>query len=401
MIKRKLLPVLIFAPALLLGLVGCEDVAPDVTPEENLHPYSFAPTKIETSKKKICLGVDEKTTFVTRISPVVAYDAKLIYESDNEEVATVDDEGEITGVGVGNANITIKYEKDNKVSTLIPVSVFSRYEGKSKELSDALTNMVAYQGTLDEIDTVHCYEYRDFSEYENDVQVYQSIEFTDTYESLKNAFFYVSTHEETRRVDQGDYVPSDYAWIIHTDEGFDTHVYHITSGVKRSLVVPTQSYMDKGTRIDAVKKMLGSLFKGSNELFNDAYEDVLSSKDLGVDKDYFDKQVKPFIKQGVIGTDVVGYSLSQYDFKGTADLDDYEKNGIPKGETYYFSIEISLIWNKGLVMAYDIMQSYRFMENNVERKLVWNIYYTFETENVEIPYPVESQFATVDTLFDL
>ena len=95
--KKKFLPVLLFASSLLVGLVSCDDTIPEPEPEpENLHPYSFAPASLDVSKKAITLGKGEKTNFITRISPVVAFDAKLVYSSDNEAVVTIDEEGELT-----------------------------------------------------------------------------------------------------------------------------------------------------------------------------------------------------------------------------------------------------------------------------------------------------------------
>ena len=399
--KRKLLPLVILSSGLLVGLVGCgeEPVVPP-TPEEeeeNLHPYSFAPTAIDVSKKKISLGVGEETSFITRISPVIAYDAGLVYSSDNEAVATIDAEGKITGVAVGNANITVKYDKDNRISTSIPVSVFTRIGGKSQELTDAVAAMLEVQKGLDEIDTVHMAEYRDFGVYKNGVKTYGTIEYTHTYESKSNAFFYYGWHEETMKVAGGNFEPSDGAWIINTDKGFDTHLYHISGNTKTSLVVPTQSYMDKGTRIDCVKKLLSTLFSGADELFYTAYEDVLSTEDLDEDFSNF----RNFITGGYIGDGVVGYTLIQNGVKETMDAEDEKDYHIPANTEVTLGITLHCTWKNGLVTTKEIIQRFDYVLDGEPCYLEWKIHDSFETTGFNLPYPVESEYRQVDTIFDV
>ena len=403
--KRKLFPLFLFSTSLLMGLVGCDEtpVVPEIPEEpeapevDPLHPYSFAPTSLDVSKKKISLGVGEETSFITRISPVIAYDAKLVYESDNTAVATVSEAGVIKGVAIGNANITVKYEKNHNISHVVPVSVFNRLGAKSEDLTTAVSNMLAAQGELEEIDTVHMSEYRDYYVLKDGVKVYNSIEYTNTYESKSNAFFYYGWHEDTMKVAGGNFEPSDGAWIINTDKGFDTHVYHVSGTTKTTLVVPTQSYMDTGTRIDCVQKLLSTLFRDADELFNEAYEDALSTKDLGEEFTNF----RHLVTGGYVGENVVGYSLTQNGYHETVKPEDESDYNIPAGTDTILDITLHYTWRNALMVTMEIIQSQSYDLDGSHYSVVAEIYRSFETSNVNLPYPVESEYREVENLYDL
>ncbi len=74
--------------------------------------YSIVASRTATSLAFVSptttVGVDENVTKVPTLTPAVG-GAIFTYESSNEEVATVDENGEVTGVGVGSATITAHY----------------------------------------------------------------------------------------------------------------------------------------------------------------------------------------------------------------------------------------------------------------------------------------------------
>ncbi|MBQ9299044.1 MAG: Ig domain-containing protein, partial [Clostridia bacterium] len=90
-------------------------------------PAQAAPTfVINLGSDKITLNVDEKKLIdytVTASSDVE--DKTLTFDSDNKSVVTVSSSGELTGVGVGYANVTIAHESTPKVSVVVKVEVLS------------------------------------------------------------------------------------------------------------------------------------------------------------------------------------------------------------------------------------------------------------------------------------
>ena len=95
--------------------------------------------KLNTDKKEIVANTVDK--LVATISPSNATDKSLTWSSDNEKVVTVDKNGNIKGVGFGEANITVK-TSNGKTAT---AKVYSN--PKSITLASATTKYISLYGT--------------------------------------------------------------------------------------------------------------------------------------------------------------------------------------------------------------------------------------------------------------
>lgn len=95
--------------------------------------------KLNTNKKEIVANTMDK--LVATISPSNATDKSLTWSSDNEKVVTVDKNGNIKGVGFGEANITVK-TSNGKTAT---AKVYSN--PKSITLASATTKYISLYGT--------------------------------------------------------------------------------------------------------------------------------------------------------------------------------------------------------------------------------------------------------------
>ena len=71
-----------------------------------LKKKEVAPTGITLNKSELELVVDQKEALVASVVPADATDKSVTWTSDKPEVATVDEEGKVTGVAEGEANIT-------------------------------------------------------------------------------------------------------------------------------------------------------------------------------------------------------------------------------------------------------------------------------------------------------
>ena len=394
--KNKLFPLLLMSTSLLIGLVGCnkEDVPED--PEEQVH-YSYAAKSFETSKKIMTLGVGETGSFLTRISPLVAYDARLVYSSANSEVASVDANGLITANKVGNTTIKVEYERDPKVYAEVMVTVINRLNPKSQELTNKVNDALKLQKTLPAIDNLYYREYRDYAIYCNDVMTYNSIEYSDYYQSKSDAFFSISAHEDEMKTAGGNYEPSDYAWIIHTDESFETHMYHVSGTTKTMIDVATQSYMEKGKRVDAVVKLLSSLFTKGSKLFEQGYTDVLGTKNLEEDFTTF----RSYVTEGYVGDGIIGYSLEQTGAEETMDAEDEDDYNIPYGTKVTPYIKLTSVWKDGIVVAVDYTQIFSYEIDGNQYRKEWKVYNSYATGDMDLPYPNDKEFRVVDQLYDL
>ena len=77
---------------------------------------------INLKEKELFLKIGDKVLIEYTTVPVDAKVEKLVYESDNTSVASVDENGNVSGVGEGNTKITVKTE-DGSISSSINVLV--------------------------------------------------------------------------------------------------------------------------------------------------------------------------------------------------------------------------------------------------------------------------------------
>lgn len=77
---------------------------------------------IELEAETLSLFVDESKGIPLKTTPSDAPLTELVYSSDNENVATVDTNGQVKGISEGKANITVK-SKDGKTSKTLTVNV--------------------------------------------------------------------------------------------------------------------------------------------------------------------------------------------------------------------------------------------------------------------------------------
>ncbi len=84
--------------------------------------------KIELSIENQVIEKGETKALKVKIFPEEAKDHKVIFSSSNLKVATVDNNGNIRGVGSGNATITVKSE-ENDIQSQINITVYSKVTG--------------------------------------------------------------------------------------------------------------------------------------------------------------------------------------------------------------------------------------------------------------------------------
>ena len=74
-------------------------------------------TKVELNKTSLTLDVNESETLTATITPSNATDQDVAWSSNNESVATVDQNGEVNAVAPGTANITVTTQDGDKTAT--------------------------------------------------------------------------------------------------------------------------------------------------------------------------------------------------------------------------------------------------------------------------------------------
>lgn len=108
--KKLLIFLMIAIPILIILVVN-------LTVNAVIGSVSIAVERIELDKTEITATVDDIVTLTAKIYPENAKNKEIIWKSDNEEVATVDFNGNVTFVGFGKGYITATTVDGNKVAS--------------------------------------------------------------------------------------------------------------------------------------------------------------------------------------------------------------------------------------------------------------------------------------------
>ncbi|MBO5238939.1 MAG: Ig-like domain-containing protein [Lachnospiraceae bacterium] len=87
------------------------------------------PEQITPSENEVKIGVEETIRVNVTVTPEDTTDKNLIWESSNEEIATVTENGQITGVSKGECKITVKAQADERIQAEITVEVTEEKQG--------------------------------------------------------------------------------------------------------------------------------------------------------------------------------------------------------------------------------------------------------------------------------
>ena len=80
-------------------------------------------SSIETDKSEVSLKVGESETIVATVLPSDATDKRVMWSSQNENVAIVSNDGTITALSIGETTVTVKAIDGSDINTVIKVSV--------------------------------------------------------------------------------------------------------------------------------------------------------------------------------------------------------------------------------------------------------------------------------------
>lgn len=78
---------------------------------------------ISVDNDNVTLNVGDTHQIATTVNPSDVSNKKVTYSTNNEPVATVSDDGVITGVKSGNATITVKSDDNNEAVAKVKVTV--------------------------------------------------------------------------------------------------------------------------------------------------------------------------------------------------------------------------------------------------------------------------------------
>ena len=355
-------------------------------------------------------GNDEEpnpdSTYQLEALPQFGYSGKNVtFTSNNPAIATVSETGLITGISAGQTTVVVADKDNPNFKTEVPVYVSPEIDiDAATAINDGLKTISA---TEDPKLTAICDNemwmrtiYR--TDANNNTELYSYDRWDQRFvASQDDAYFRIwETDAEINSV-EGAMDFTNYDWIFHTDEYYETFIFHQTGDIKAYLDVPTQNYLDiEGhKRTDPLLDVLDNLFTSGKSYFNNVF------KNARLD--------------GM--TDLVGYSRAKnvhYGSRGEnsffldatirfderSDLDDENRYGIPydTAEIIDQRMMYTIENNRVAALALELDETYSY--GGYDYHAIYQINHTYQdldNEKSQIYVPALKDYTEVDDLFDL
>lgn len=451
-ITMKKVGLIILSTLGIVSLAACQSKGGTPNTQEQRHlqkvdrTVTYEPEGIDVDTKVINAWeneVEEEGHQISaRILPIKAHNAKLVYTSNNPSVATVDENGIVLGVAPGSTTITVAPE--GKPSQAKDVHVFVFQEGSQEEMSAKFAEQLQYQKdhfieNVDE-DGDKYYtptrfvedEHRDQYFYVIDDPLLPSDQQTkklirgyhenEIYEGdAENGYFGIKGINYDVKVEDGNYTYSNYAWLLHNDDTYETHVYHISGSIKNVISIPTQGYIGQD-RLEPVLVTLGLMFNNGRKIVTSSFQSILSTGDLS---DY-DKYSSFITRSGYNDDGYVTYRLEQLAYSGNdtkIDPEDETTYEIPANTPYVADVIIEITWKDGVAVGLNYYLDYTYTDERdpyyinedgsirvdeygepIEKKYVRNTVineYNQADDDADITLPTPKGFNPVAELWDL
>ena len=339
--------------------------------------------------------------------PQLGYSGRnATFTSANPDVATVSETGLITGISAGETVVVVADKNNPDFKT--EVKVYVSPEIDLDDANDINNNLVEESKAHDdEITAIVDNEMWMRTIYRtnattNETSLYSYDRWDQRFVASKDdAYFRIWETDATVKAVDGAMDFTNFDWIFHTDEFYETYLFHQSGDVKTYLDVPTQNYLDNENhkRTDPLLDILDNIFNSG--------------------KSYFENVFKNARLDGM--TDLVGYSQAKnvhYGSRGEnsffldatirfnekSDLDDENRYGIPYGTAEIIDQRMVYTIENNRVVALSIELDETYSYGGYNYHALYSINHTYEDvdENKsQIYVPAFKDYTEVDSIYDL
>ena len=410
--KKKLLALIPFAALLALSSCGDTQMVDPVEPEEPTEPSVpfkpvVAPTELLPVSYSETLYVGETCSIKLLITPLMANDSPLVYESKNPEVATVNEAGLVTAVAPGFTSIVVTSSLDDRVTTEVKISVFNEIK-KDKSNTDpeylalrsAFSAMKTYQkDNVPSPKKLIDLQGKSYDLYKDDKLYSSSTQYNKFMVSVDDAYAYFGGRDTYMKIDGGTESRDFGAYHFVTDANYHSYIYHDGDNSNRYCYVPTEFNLGTGiSRIDTLYSILDSIFTSGRDLIVERIEEAMGAE-------WFKKEPDPtsvMFKSGSYVEDKELYCTYTQHLKQRSTALMEQNLDIPAGLIYEEDDNFKVYWHQGEVKTFFVQYQISYTIGTVKHKLVITEHNTFLRDNeVDIKLPRASDYDQVDDIFDL
>ena len=331
----------------------------------------------------------------------------LSYKMQDETIASVDENGNITGLKQGETVLEVTDKDQPNLKQLVPVYVYNAVRER---------NIKEAKNYLKTVDEKGLNEIVDHELYEKSVYKNGSLHMYKAWDqnfvcSEDEAYFRIYETDGDIKTDNGAISFKDYDWIFHNNEYYDTTCYHNVGGVKTYFPVSTTSYLGQ-PRITPVLEILDNMFTSGREIFTNTLKNCKLESVL----DYMISNYSNVIK-GAYGnlyddeenvvTDALLFTC-KITFDDKATQDDEDSYGIPYGTPTPTVYNLTFTVRDGKLLGYSNHGTMKYTIGDDEYLEVYDIDHYYERitdENrddfIVVPDTVAEKYRLAESLFDL
>ena len=390
--KYYFLPLVIAA----LTISGCQKKADNSSSEIEPIPDVFEQS-LTTSRDLVGLFTGE--TYQLRAFPEPGIPMNnLEYTSMDENIATVDKDGVITGVSQGVTKVIIRDLNRHSTGNYVEVQVVDKLKSRdAKKIYNNLDNLSKtevvdnfvdhelYEKTIVKNGVVHSYDFYD-----------QEM----TY-SKEEAYFGIKEMDIEMRVEDGSYNFANYRWLFYTNSSYDTYTFHEQGIAKNYYVAPTQAYIGQ-PRTAPLLDLLDNLFTSGKDIFSNAFNTAGLANIVDLATASYTNLYNQRGGSTEEGSLVFGCTISFED--STADQDTESRYGIPYGTPTPEVEDFIFVLKNNKVVGYAItaVETYTIGEDEYEATYqISHAFTPFDEQKSQLVYPDKEGYTRVDTLFDV
>ena len=373
--------------------IPTEMMIPTAETPEVFTPETVYPEELLMNHRFASLLVGEE--YELRAIDQFNYNADLVYTSADQDIATVDEHGVITGVSEGETEILVADKNNPEFKTTVSVIV-------SPEISqDDAIALAEYFATIDEegLNKIVDYNMYEKTIYKNGEAVSYDRFDERMFVSRPDAYLRIWETDCEIRVKEGSKNFTNYDWVFYTNPFYDTYVYHQVGDVKTYFPVPTQSYMEQDRTVPLLA-ILDNLFVSGSGVFDNPFNnaklngftDMVGSGYSNVTDEYY----------GSLGDGQMIYGCTVLFNSQTADQDDESRYGIPYGTPTPATqaMRYTIIDERVAALAIHLEQEYTIGDDEyVEVYDIDHTYFEFTDESLFVPN--KKDYTLVDSLFSI
>ena len=309
---------------------GATDIViPEKESEQTIKEEAAYSDKLLLNHQYVSMNVNGTETIRGLARPLQPAN-NLAFKSLDESIATVNENGVVTGVKEGVTAIEVSDKDHPSVKKNVAVYVHTELDMEKRKFNSIVSNM--NKVNEDDLKAVVDHELYEKRIYKNNSLHMHLVWDQNEIASITDAYFRIVETDGNINTDNGAMTYRDYEWIFHTNEHYDTYTFHNVAGVKTYYAASMVNYMDEGkARHVPMLDVLDNMFTSGRKIFTQIFDNAkLNSFTEYAIKNY--TNVQKLNAGSFANVDGTMFFEAKVNYDDTvADIEDERNYGIPAG----------------------------------------------------------------------